>query len=279
MHLESPASPPPASTGMLRALWTLAQPPAFAPRVPHAAAERFRGGSARGIAPLVDVYLPDTPAPHPSVILVHGGGFVIGSRRMKPVRYLATRLCEAGIAAAAIDYRLIFRGGRLDEALADVDAAARWWRAAAGRFGLDPARVAIAGFSAGATLALLEAAAAPERYHRVVSFFGVYDFTWLGGRTAGWMRRLLLRSADPDVWARHSPLARCTMPTPLLLVHGTADTLVPIEHARRLHAARAALGLPVELLEFPGIPHGFLNDATLPETGAAADATIAFLNR
>jgi len=196
---------------------------------------------------------------------------------MKPVRYLATRLAEAGIAAIAVDYRMIFRGGRLDEALADVDAAARWWLDAGERFQLDPTRVSIAGFSAGATLALLQAAAAPERYHRVVSFFGVYDFTWLGGRLAGWMRRLLLRSGDPRVWARHSPIHRCDMPAPLLLIHGTADSMVPVEHARRLQAARVARGLPVELLEYEGIPHGFLNDASLRETADAADAAIRFL--
>ena len=104
----------PQSRGVLRALWLLATPPAFEPRLPHAEAERFRSRRARGIAPLADVYLPDGPGPHPSVIIVHGGGFVIGSRRMKPVRYLATRLCAAGYAAAALDYRMIFRGGRLE---------------------------------------------------------------------------------------------------------------------------------------------------------------------
>ena len=91
------------------------------------------------------------------------------------------------------------------------------------------------------------------------------------------MRQLLLQSRDRELWGWHSPLARCTMPAPMLLIHGTADTLVPIEHARRLHARRNELGLPAELIEYPGIPHGFLNDATLPESRAAADAVIRFL--
>jgi len=272
----TPAAPP--SRGILNALWTLAQPPGFAPRAPHAAGERFRTTAARGIAPLVDVYLPDTPGPHASVVIVHGGGFVVGSRRMKPVRYLATRLCEAGIAAAAIDYRMIFRGGRLAESLADLDAASEWWFGQSARFGLDPGRVAMAGFSAGATLTLLHASAAqPERYHRLISFFGVYDFGYLNGRLAQLMRQLLLRTGDPAAWTAHSPLECCRTDAPLLLVHGAADTLVPIEHARRLRARREALGLPVRLLEYADTPHGFLNDARLQATRDAADQVIAFL--
>jgi acetyl esterase len=270
---------PPRSSGILRALWTLAQPPGFTSRTPQLTAARFGDRSGRGIAPLVDVYLPDTEGPHASVLIVHGGGFVVGSRRMKPVRYLATRLCEAGFAAAAIDYRMIFRGGRLDEALADVAAASAWWTEQSARFGLDSQRMSLAGFSAGATLILLHAATSePGRYRRLISFFGVYDFAYLNGRLMALMRRLLLRSADPRVWQAQSPLARCDFPTPMLLVHGTADTLVPIEHAYRLQARREALGLPTQLCAYAGAPHGFLNDSRLPETHAAASAAIAFLS-
>lgn len=270
-----PAATAPRSSGILRSLWTLAQPPAFTPRRPHAEAQPFHLERRRGIAPLVDVYLPDTPGPHASVLIVHGGGFVVGSRRMKPVRYLATRLAEAGIAAAAIDYRMIFRGGRLPEALDDVTAAAAWWRDQSDAFALDRERMSIAGFSAGATLALLHAST--QQYASIISFFGVYDFTYLSGAWAETMRRLLFRSADPQVWAAHSPLAHCHNPAPLMLVHGGADSLVPIAQARTLQARRAELGLPVHLLEYPDAPHGFLNDATYPATRTSVDAAIAFL--
>ena len=80
---------------------------------------RYRAHVAPGIEPHADIYVPATCS-GASVVLVHGGAFVIGSRRGKPIRYLASRLYAAGIAVCAIDYRLIFRGGRIDEAVTDV---------------------------------------------------------------------------------------------------------------------------------------------------------------
>ena len=156
------SQPPAAPSGVLHALWPL-MPPSPVPLLPptHRGLS-YRDGHGRGLPPRVDVYLPETPAPHPSVIIVHGGAFVIGSRTMKPVRYQATRLVEAGFAVAAIDYRLVFRGGRLTEAGDDVRAAQRWWAAQRTRWSLDDHRTAMLGVSAGAALLWLAAASTPN---------------------------------------------------------------------------------------------------------------------
>ncbi len=272
------AAPPPGA-GILRALWLLATPPGYSQRPAAARALPFRPARVgRGAPPLCDVWLPDGPGPHPSVVVVHGGGFVIGTRDMKPVRLIATRLAEAGFAVASLDYRLILRGGGLDEALDDVAAADAWWRGQAGRFALDPDQVSILGLSAGGALALLHAAAAPHgAFARVVGLYGLYDFTWTGGRLASLMRRLLLRTDDRAVWAARSPVAHADFPAPLLLVHGTGDAMVPLEHAQRLAAARAALGRPTELFTLEGEEHGFVNDARRPSTSEAMDRIAAFL--
>lgn len=269
-------SPDPPSRGIPAALWSLVTPPAFEAREPAVSGVRYRDRAGRGIAPLADVYLPDGPGPHPSVVVVHGGGFVIGTRSMKPVRFIATRLAEAGFAVGCPDYRMIFRGGRIREALDDVREMVSWWRGRAAEYSLDSDRISIAGFSAGGALSLMHAAA-HDGIDRVVGIYGVYDFTHLSGRLAGLMRRLLFRSADPEVWREHSPLITCRTPRPVLLVHGSGDVMAPIGQAERLAAMRREAGLPVDLRVYPGQPHAFFNDATLDHTREAVGAIIGFL--
>ena len=217
----------------------------------------YYGPPRRGIAPRIDLYLPTAPGPA-SALLVHGGGFVVGSRRMKPMRLLASRLCAAGVAVGVVDYRLIFRGGRLDEALEDVAAGLAWFAAWASRHGRDPRRLSMVGLSAGGMLALLAASRPSVPLHRLVSCFGLYDVDHLTG-LPGLLPRLLFGTTDREAWRARSPLAAAQPSVPTLLLHGTADGLVPIEQAHRLAARRQAAGLPTELVTYPGAPHGFFN--------------------
>ncbi|MGM0576170.1 MAG: alpha/beta hydrolase family protein [Myxococcota bacterium] len=267
----------PPSRGLLAALRMLAAPAGFTPRPPTHADLPYRDRTGRGVAPLADVWLPEGDGPHPSAVLVHGGGFVIGSRRMKPVVYLATRLVEAGFAVAAFDYRLVFRGGRLDEMLSDVDAMMTWWRGRADRLGLDPRRIAMAGMSAGGALMWLHAAAAERPPERLVSIYGVYDLAWMDGVGPRVMRRLLTRSGDPGVWRARSAVSVADVPVPALLLHGEEDRLVPPGHLERLLEVRRAADLPTTVHRFPGEPHGFLCDASRPASEEAVEAIRAFL--
>jgi acetyl esterase len=269
-----------ASSGVFRygalvdALWSLRDTRFFERATPSEAAVRYRAASLRGIAPLADVYRPAREGTGASVVLVHGGGFVIGSRRMPPMRYLASRLVSAGIAVCAIDYRMIFRGGRLDEALADVRTAFSFWRERVAQSDLDPARVSLVGLSAGATLAMLTAASLePGAVHRLACGFGLYELDHLHGPLAGVVPRLLFRTADRDRWSARSPRGSTQPSVPTLLLHGTADGLVPVEQSERLAAHRESLGLPTKLVVYTGAPHGFFNSRTF--AGAGADEIIA----
>jgi acetyl esterase/lipase len=228
--------------GLVHALGTLRFRPPVQPIEPTRTL-RYVDGARRGIAPLADVYEPARPNGY-SVVLVHGGGFVLGSRRSQAVRYLATRFTAAGLAVCAIDYRMIFRGGRLEAAVDDVCAAFANWPG-------DGA--ALVGLSAGATLALL--AAERVRPRVVVSCFGLYEVEHLRG-PAIVLPRLLFANPDRATWRFAAKPA-----APTLLIHGDADELVPVEQARRLAAQRTALGLPTRLVEYAGARHGFFNTA------------------
>lgn len=275
----SPASSPrdPSTGGILHALALLARPARFDALEPTHGGVRYLEATRRGIAPLVDVYLPADGESHPSVVVVHGGGWVMGHRRMKPVRLMATRLCRAGFAVCAVDYRLLFRGGRLDAQLDDVTAAATFWRNSCERWGCDPARISMLGFSAGASLMMLHAGASEHAYHRLVSIYGALDFHRMSGRHTGLLLGMLLGTRDRRVWEERSPSAHAHVKSPMLVIHGTADDLVPVAHATRLHETRRERGLPTELELVPGMRHGWLNDASLPETEQAILRVLSFL--
>jgi acetyl esterase/lipase len=241
---------------LLHALWTL-RGKVPGERAPTESKVRYRAHPLRGIAPHYDVYLPERPSGD-SVVMVHGGGFAIGARDMKPMRRIAASLLDRGFAVCSVDYRMIFRGGRLDESLDDVTLAFEHFRAETYRRGLDPARVSILGLSAGATLALLAAARTPVR--RVVSCFGLYELDHLNGPLAALIPRLVFRSTDRALWAARSPRGATQPTAPTLLLHGTADGLVPYGQAERLAAHRRSLDLPTELVLYPGAPHGFFNE-------------------
>ncbi len=255
-----------------RALWSLSTPPHFEAITPTREGVAYRERAGRGIAPLADIYLPEQ-ADGRSLLVIHGGGFAIGSRRMKPVRRLAAHLVPRGIAVCAIDYRMILRGGRLDAQVDDVVRAARWWKQQAAVLGLDPDRAAMMGISAGGALMLL--ATTDERlagtpYDRLISLFGIYHFAHLGGSVGAVIPRLLLQTSDRQIWADRSPIVAAAPTRPLLLIHGTDDGLVPCDQALALAEQRRAKGLPTDTLILEDEPHAFLN-----WPGPAADAALA----
>lgn len=221
---------------------------------------------------LADVQLPASP--RGAVLLVHGGGFVGGSREMPAIARAAEALVEAGLAAVSVDYRLLGRGGGFEEALEDVVAAARWWRTVAPSHGV-PDRLGLLGLSAGAALAAVAAAEA----HAWVGVYGPYDFRRLPGQpTVPGPTRWLLGTTDPAALWAASPLARAIAPIPTLLYHGTRDRLVPLAHAEALVAARERAGLPVELRRVDA-GHGYLQRPASPAARETMEGVISFFAR
>jgi len=236
-----------------------------------------------------DVYRPaDIDAP-PVVVHAHGGAWRFGDKGFRP---LFGRLAAAAYATVDIQYRLSHEA-TYPGPVRDVAGAVRWVRATADERGIDPSRVALAGYSAGGHLAGLAATAPDLDAIQLEGFYpdvdptvdafvgnaGVYDFTAEGYGNAALIRQFLggSRGARPDRYEQASPISHVDADAPpALLCHGTADRIVPFEQSERFAAALDDAGVPVERLTVDGAGHLFYTaDRRLD---AIADAQIEFLD-
>src|SRR3989440_3342456 len=109
----------------------------------------------------VRIYTPDVPAPRPVVAFFHGGGFVICS--VETHDGLARRLANAlGAVVVSVEYRLAPEA-RCPAAAEDCYAATQWVHEHAADLGADPARLMVAGDSAGGNLAAVVSLMAREQ--------------------------------------------------------------------------------------------------------------------
>lgn len=125
---------------------------------PMARVEALTVPTRDGVGLSAELVVPQRAAdagPAPVLLYFHGGGFVVGSVRTHAAlcRHLA-RL--SGCAVLSLDYRLAPEH-RFPTAVNDAFDALVWLRGAAERLGLDPARIAVGGDSAGGTLAVVTA--------------------------------------------------------------------------------------------------------------------------
>jgi acetyl esterase len=99
----------------------------------------------------IRVYTPEGSGPFPALVYFHGGGWVLCD--LDTHDNICRAICRAARAVVmAVDYRL-GPEHRFPAAVEDCYAAMVWTAAQAARFGIDPVRIAVAGDSAGGTLA------------------------------------------------------------------------------------------------------------------------------
>jgi acetyl esterase/lipase len=233
--------------------------------------------------------------PTPCVVFVHGGGWTGGDPSQAGGNGM--HFARHGIATVSLSYRLA-PAHRFPACLDDVRRGLRYVRAHAGEFGVDPDRLVLMGLSAGAHLAVLAhlardvAALEPdlpsdlrdvsEDVLGVIAHYGPYDLA--RRKTAqGWdpIGDLLgERVADPE-WIRiASPVAHAAAATaPMLLVHGTADTVVSWRESDRMHQALVGAGRASELLILDGAPHAFQLEWRGEANRRANAAMDVFLDR
>jgi acetyl esterase len=220
---------------------------------------------AGGLSLQLDASIPDGAGPFPAAILVHGGGWVRGNRRID-VAPLFQPLEKARIAWFSISYRLATGVLDFGAASSDVDAAVRFVKAHAAEYRIDPDRIALIGESAGGQLASMAALnpSPGNGVRAVVALYAPTDLAALAqssGLIPDAVRQAIAGSPFAGVilsrLAQLSPVesVHAGMP-PFLLIHGTDDPLVPFEQSPAMCKRIKRAGGECEVFPVPGGTHG-----------------------
>lgn len=224
---------------------------------------------------VLDILEPkeQTKEKRPGIILIHGGGWVNGTKEQR-VEYAALKYVAHGFVVANIEYRLA-NVATAPAAVTDVLKAAQWFHKNAGKYHVDTNRIVVTGDSAGGHLALMVAMTPrsaklgpPAKIAAVVNFYGItdvadqlegphlqkYAVTWVPEQEG---RRELAKRVSPITYVRKD------LP-PILTLHGDADKTVPYEHGANLTRELKNAGADARLITVSGAGHGF-PQATLDE--------------
>ena len=232
--------------------------------------------------------VPRTQALKPAIVYFPGGGFT--TTDYEKFYEMRSALAQAGFVVAAAEYRVV--PNVFPAPLEDGKAAVRYLRAHAADYGIDPQRIGVLGDSAGGWLAQLLATTNDEKEYdtgdfldqpssvqAAVSIYGISDVRNIGAGFPPEVQRVHDSPAVTEALLVNGPafadfagapvgsdpakaLAAGSMghldgpKPPMLLMHGSADTLVSPVQTKQLYEALRARGNSVDYVLVEGAGHG-----------------------
>lgn len=194
---------------------------------------------------LLDLYVPGlSGGAYPAIVWFHGGGFAPGNdRRQIYIPMFAKAFAARGFIGIAPDYRVRAQphadfAGTLADAVADGRQALAWVRMNAADYGWDGRRLVLAGGSAGGMLVL---SMCHDRAQPIAS------------RRDGVQAIFDMWGTPAAQWRLFGPVQPGSPPT--LLIHGTADALVPYANSVAFARELTDAGVPNRLLTLHDAPH------------------------
>lgn len=279
---------------------------ALAKHVPASLRERLDIPYGKAEEARLDVYLPQGGAQpgRPTIVWVHGGGFVGGDR--KDVGPYLKILAGRGYPAVAVGYTRA-PTARYPEPVLQVNEALGFLQRESQRLGLDPSRIVLAGDSAGAHIAAqlaagltgkdyaellgLKPTVGPATLRGVALFCGAFDPTALdlSGPFGSFIRSVLFAYFGVSNPMESDRITEAAVPRyvtetfpPSFITVGNGDPLAP--QSVVMAQALQDRGVKVDTLFFPPetepkLPHEYQFDLDRPEGRQALEQLTGFLGR
>src|SRR6476620_802517 len=242
-------------------------------------------GSANNTPLKLYIWYPrDTPRPTPTLVFIHGGGWIFGSK--EGAVYQLLPYLERGWRVVNVEYRMA-SNSLAPAAVEDTRCALRWIYRNAKQYKFDTSKIILTGQSAGGHLALItgmlpdggpldnrcyadnKSGDVPMKVAAIINWYGITDVNDviegpnLKNYAVMWMGAM---PNAVDVAKSVSPLTyvRGGLP-PILTIHGDKDDVVPYTQATRLHSALEKAGVKNELYTIKGGGHGqFTREQYIP---------------
>lgn len=217
----------------------------------------------------LDAWVPEGKGRFPTAIVVHGGGWVGGDKRIEWVQPLFEPLQKADFTIFTINYRLSPQTP-YPAMIHDLESAIAWVKDNSKKYKVDKGRIALIGESAGGHMVALVGARGrgDSDVAAVVDFYGPHDLLKLaqekdGGDLTRLAKNIFQQPGNKDAeWKLReaSPIqyVRKGMP-PFLFIHGTADASVPFNQSPLMCDKMKSMNNKCEVFPIEGAPHGMSN--------------------
>lgn len=209
-----------------------------------------------GLSLKADVYYSsDRSKSYPGIAMVHGGGWISGSKENE--KYMAMELASHGYVVMAIGYRLA-DVAKYPAGIEDIETAIQWLRKNHKKYSLDKSEVIIYGESAGAQMATLVGVKPGNKVAAIINVDGIVSFIHPEAEESTYAAYWLNGDRESNIknWTEASPLEYVNRRTPPTLFINSSQ---PRFHAGRddMMKRLKSFGIYTEFHEINDTPHSF----------------------